>query len=106
MVFQRTTASSAIIPFPCQQRDPGRKSGSGQPFSFSLFADEEGLPKHFIAAEASHFSEAMEAGDWLAVLLDEALHGEQDLKRWDRIVEQRRLYVTDSRLPAQRQHKH
>jgi len=64
------------------------------------------LPKHFIAAEASHFSEAMEAGDWLAVLLDEALHGEQDLKRWDRIVEQRRLYVTDSRLPAQRQHKH
>ena len=39
----------------------------------------------------------MEAGGWLAVLLDEALHGEQDLKRWDRIVEQRkRVYVTDS----------
>ena len=50
-----------------------------------------------LAAEASHLSEAVEAGDWLAVLLDEALHGEQDLKRWDRIVEQRkRVYVTDS----------
>ena len=48
----------------------------------------------------------MEAGDWLAVLLDEALHGEQDLKRWDRIVEQRkRVYVTDSQSVFDYLHK-
>lgn len=50
-----------------------------------------------LAAEASHLSEAVEAGDWLAVLLDEALHRKQNLKDWDRIVEaRRRVYVTDS----------
>ena len=59
-----------------------------------------------LAAEASHLSEAVEAGDWLAVLLDEALHGEQDLKRWDRIVEQRkRVYVTDSQSVFDYLHK-
>ena len=50
-----------------------------------------------LAAEASHLSEAVEAGDWLAVLVDEALHGKQNLKDWDKVVEaRRRVYITDS----------
>ena len=51
-----------------------------------------------LAAEASHLSESIEAGDWIAVLLHEAFHGSVDLKNWPQIIEQRmRIYVTDAR---------
>ena len=51
-----------------------------------------------LAAEASHLAEAVEVGDWIAVVLEEALVGEVDLKHWDEIVERRqRVYVTDAR---------
>ena len=51
-----------------------------------------------LAAEASHLAEAVEAGDWLIVLLEEALSGEVDLKNWSKVIEKRpRVYVTDAR---------
>ena len=51
-----------------------------------------------LAAEASHLAEAVEAGDWVTVLLEEALSGGVDLKNWDRLIEQRqRVYITDAR---------
>ena len=51
-----------------------------------------------LAAEASHLAEAVEAGDWIIVLMEEALTGYVDLKNWDKIIEQRkRAYVTDAR---------
>ncbi len=51
-----------------------------------------------LAAEAAHLAEAVEAGDWVAVLLAEALEEHINLKEWDKIVEQRtRIYVTDAR---------
>ena len=73
----------------------------GKPARANLLAFHSSQTKRVcrstLAAEASHLSEAVEAGDWLAVLLDEALHGRQDLKHWDQLVEKRkRVYVTDS----------
>lgn len=51
-----------------------------------------------LAAEASHLAEAVEAGDWIIVLLEEALTGHVDLKNWTEIIERRsRVYVTDAR---------
>ena len=51
-----------------------------------------------LAAEASHLAEAVEVGDWIAVVLEEGLVAEVDLKHWDEIVERRqRVYVTDAR---------
>ena len=51
-----------------------------------------------LAAEASHLAEAVEAGDWAIVLLEEALTGQLDLKNWDKLIEKRpRAYVTDAR---------
>ena len=51
-----------------------------------------------LAAEASHLAEAVEAGDWIIVLLEEALSGEVDLKNWQEVIERRqRVYVTDAR---------
>ena len=51
-----------------------------------------------LAAEASHLAEAVEAGDWIAVLLEEALTGDLDLRNWSEVVERRqRVYVTDAR---------
>ena len=51
-----------------------------------------------LAAEASHLAEAVEAGDWIIVLLEEALSGELDLSSWPSIVERRRrAYITDAR---------
>ena len=51
-----------------------------------------------LAAEASHLAEAVEAGDWIIVLMEEALTGYVDLKNWDKIIEQReRAYATDAR---------
>ncbi|CAE7715141.1 RE1 [Symbiodinium necroappetens] len=51
-----------------------------------------------LAAEASHLAEAVETGDWVTVLLEEALVGDLDLKNWPKILERRdRIYVTDAR---------
>ena len=51
-----------------------------------------------LAAEASHLAEAVEAGDWVTVLIEEALTGEVDLKNWSELIERReRVYVTDAR---------
>ena len=51
-----------------------------------------------LAAEASHLAEAVESGDWAAVLLEEALSGEVDLQNWAEVVQRRtRVYVTDAR---------
>lgn len=51
-----------------------------------------------LAAEASHLAEAVEAGDWAAVLLEEALSGDVDLQNWSSVVQRRtRIYVTDAR---------
>ena len=51
-----------------------------------------------LAAEASHLAEAVEAGDWMIVLLEEALTGELDLKNWPEIIKRRqRVYVTDAK---------
>ena len=50
-----------------------------------------------LAAEAAHLAEAVEAGDWLIVLLAEVEHGRIDLKHWESLVEDReRVYVTDA----------
>ena len=51
-----------------------------------------------LAAEASHLAEAVEAGDWIIVLLEEALSGKVDLKNWADVIEERpRAYVTDAK---------
>ena len=51
-----------------------------------------------LAAEASHLAEAVEAGDWVIVLLEEALSGELNLAAWPEIIEKRRrAYITDAR---------
>lgn len=51
-----------------------------------------------LAAEASHLAEAVEAGDWCIVLLEEALSGKVDLQSWTKVVEARqRAYVTDAK---------
>ena len=43
-----------------------------------------------LAAEASHLAEAIETGDWVSVLLEEALCGDINLKEWPSIVEKRK----------------
>ena len=51
-----------------------------------------------LAAEAAHLAEAVGAGDWVAVLLAEALEEHINLKEWDKIVEKRAcVYVTGAR---------
>ena len=51
-----------------------------------------------LAAEASHLAEAVEAGDWIIVVLEEALTGKVDLRNWPEVIQQRlRIYVTDAR---------
>ena len=42
-----------------------------------------------LAAEASHLAEAVEMGDWVTVLLEEALTGELDLKNWPDVIARR-----------------
>ena len=50
-----------------------------------------------LAAEAAHLADAVEASDWLAVLLAEALEGDVNLKDCIEIVNRRhRVYVTDA----------
>ena len=40
----------------------------------------------------------MESGDWVTVLLEEALTGELDLKNWPEVIARReKVYVTDAR---------
>lgn len=51
-----------------------------------------------LAAEASHLAEAVECGDWITVLIEEALTGDLDLRTWSDLIERReRVYVTDAR---------
>ena len=68
----------------------------------NILAFNSGMTKRVcrstLAAEASHLAEAVEAGDWCAVLLEEALSGQVDLKNWPQVIHQRaRVYVTDAR---------
>ena len=87
-----------------KQRDLGGQDGQVQPAYHSC--QTKRVCRSTLTAEASHLSEAVEAGDWSAVLLDEALHGKQNLKQWDRIVEARcRIYVTDSQSVYDYLHK-
>ena len=59
-----------------------------------------------LAAEASHLAEAVEAGDWCACLLEEALSGDLNLKDWPAIIQRRRrVYVTDARSVFDYLHK-
>ena len=56
------------------------------------------MPLNLIAAEASHLAEAVEAGDWICVLIEEALTGKLDLKNWpDVIAGREKVYVTDAK---------
>eukprot|EP00435_Cladocopium_sp_Y103_P040884 s349_g11.t1 len=51
-----------------------------------------------LAAEASHLAEAVECGDWVTVLIEEALTGDVDLENWSSLIERRqRVYVTDAK---------
>jgi hypothetical protein len=59
-----------------------------------------------LAAEASHLSESIECGDWIIVVLHEALHGSVDLRNWTDVIQQRkRIYVTDARSVFDYLHK-
>eukprot|EP00439_Symbiodinium_sp_Y106_P022669 s217_g2.t2 len=74
----------------------------GKPSRANVLAFHSGQTKRVcrstLAAEASHLAEAVEAGDWLTVLLEEALTNEVDLKSWPEVIERRdRVYVTDAR---------
>ena len=75
---------------------------SGGDARANVIAFQSGVTKRVcrstLAAEASHLAEAVEAGDWCAVLLEEALTGEIDLQNWPLVVQKRqRVYVTDAR---------
>ena len=75
---------------------------SDQEARANIIAFQSGVTKRVcrstLAAEASHLAEAVEAGDWCAVLLEEALTGEIDLQNWPLVVQRRqRVYVTDAR---------
>ena len=59
-----------------------------------------------LAAEASHLSESIECGDWIIVVLHEALHGSVDLRNWTEVIEKRRrIYITDARSVFDYLHK-
>ena len=68
----------------------------------NILAFHSGMTKRVcrstLAAKASHLAEAVEAGDWCIVLLEEALSGEVNLKDWPEVIQRRRrVYVTDAR---------
>ena len=68
----------------------------------NILAFNSGMTKRVcrstLAAEASHLAEAVEAGDWITVLLEEALTGQLDLKNWPELLARReKVYVTDAR---------
>ena len=74
----------------------------GETVKANVLAYNSGMTKRVcrstLAAEASHLAEAVEAGDWIAVLLEEALTGQLDLKNWPDILARReKVYVTDAR---------
>ena len=51
-----------------------------------------------LAAEASRLAEAVEAGDWGIVLLEEAPSGDVDLRNWPQVIQRwKHMYVTDAR---------
>ena len=51
-----------------------------------------------LAAEASHLAEAVEAGDWICILLEEALKGNLDLRNWQETIYRRQqVYVTGAK---------
>eukprot|EP00435_Cladocopium_sp_Y103_P025818 s3297_g6.t1 len=73
-----------------------------QPARANVLAFHSGVTKRVcrstLAAEASHLAEAVEAGDWCIVLLEEALTGDIDLRNWPEVIQRRkRVYVTDAR---------
>ncbi|CAE7264918.1 GIP, partial [Symbiodinium necroappetens] len=47
-------------------------------------------------ASASHLAEAVEAGDWLTVLLEDALTNEVNLKSWPEVIERRDSHSTST----------
>ena len=74
----------------------------GKPAKANVLAFHSGMTKRVcrstLAAEASHLAEAVEAGDWITVLLEEALTGSLDLRGWPEIIGRReKVYVTDAR---------
>ncbi|CAE7608486.1 unnamed protein product [Symbiodinium necroappetens] len=47
---------------------------------------------------ASHLAEAVEAGDWIMVVLEGALTGKVDLRNWPEVIQQRQsVYAADAR---------
>ena len=74
----------------------------GETVRCNVLAYHSGVTKRVcrstLAAEASHLAEAVETGDWIIVLMEEALTGHVDLRNWTDIIEKRpRVYVTDAR---------
>ena len=74
----------------------------GETVKANILAFNSGMTKRVcrstLAAEASHLAEAVEAGDWITVLLEEALTGQLDLKNWPELLARReKVYVTDAR---------
>ena len=75
----------------------------GKPARASVLAYHSTLTKWVcrstLAAEASHLAEAVEAGDWIIVLLEEALTGDIDLRNWPEVIRQRRrAYITERQV--------
>ena len=75
---------------------------SGESMRCNVLAFHSGQTKRVcrstLAAEASHLAEAVEAGDWITVLLEEALTGNVDLRNWPGLIEGReRVDVTDAK---------
>ena len=74
----------------------------GKPARANVLAYHSTLTKRVcrstLAAEASHLAEAVEAGDWIIVLLEEALTGDIDPRNWPEVIRRRRrAHITDAR---------
>ena len=51
-----------------------------------------------LAAEAAHLADSLEASEWLAVCIEEAMQPELDLKNWQSVVQARqRFFMTDAK---------
>ena len=82
----------------------------GKPARANVLSYHSSLTKRVcrstLAAEASHLAEAVEAGDWIIVWLEEALTGDVDLRNWPEVFRRRRrAYVTDARSVYDYLHK-
>ena len=82
----------------------------GQPARCNMICFQSSQTKRVcrstLAAEASHLAEAVEAGDWVTVVLEEALTGDVDLRNWQSVIERReRVYVTDTKSVYDYLHK-